>query len=195
MKISVITITYNAADVLPPTLKSVREQDCTDFEHIIIDGASSDDTILLARREGKEGIRIFSEPDKGLYDAMDKGLRAARGEFVLTAAAADTRRGLRVRAELDSPMTLPDIARLYEELYDDHNFTFLSPHAAPYAEVTGTDKIIISLSLAQGKLTIDAVADGHLRGGAGEAVHVMNLLFGLAERTGLALKASEYDAC
>lgn len=90
MKISVITITYNAADVLPPTLKSVREQDCTDFEHIIIDGASSDDTILLARREGKEGIRIFSEPDKGLYDAMNKGLRAARGEFVLFLNAGDT---------------------------------------------------------------------------------------------------------
>ena len=117
------------------------------------------------------------------------------GNVSITAAAADTRRGLRVRAELDSPMTLPDIARLYEELYDDHNFTFLSPHAAPYAEVAGTDKIIISLSLAQGKLTIDAVADGRMRGGAGEAVHVMNLLFGLAERTGLALKASEYDAC
>lgn len=116
------------------------------------------------------------------------------GQVSITAAEVATRRGLRVRAEMETPMTLPDIERLYEELYDDHNFTYLSSRPVPYAEVTGTDKIIISLSLSQGRLTIDAVTDGRMRGSAGEAVHVMNLLFGLAERTGLTLKASEYDA-
>lgn len=102
MKISVITITYNAANVILPTLHSVREQDCNDFEHIIIDGASTDDTILLARHDGKEGIRIISEPDNGLYDAMNKGLRAAKGDFVLFLNAGDT-------------FAAPDILRRYAE--------------------------------------------------------------------------------
>lgn len=90
MKISIITITYNAAGVIGPTLRSVREQTFRDFEHIIVDGASSDDTILIARRDGVRGARIISEPDRGIYDAMNKGLHAAKGDFILFLNAGDT---------------------------------------------------------------------------------------------------------
>ena len=75
--ISVITITFNASETLPLTMASVAEQTFDGFEHLIIDGASSDDTILVARQMGTPGLRIVSEPDKGLYDAMNKGLRMA----------------------------------------------------------------------------------------------------------------------
>lgn len=87
--VSIITITYNASATLLPTLESLREQTCKDFEHIIVDGASSDDTLDIARRHGLPEARILSEPDKGLYDAMNKGLRLAKGEYVLFLNAGD----------------------------------------------------------------------------------------------------------
>ena len=86
--ISVITITFNAESTLPVTLKSVAEQTFDDREHIIIDGASRDKTVDLARKY--EGVRILSEKDKGLYDAMNKGLRMARGRYLIFLNAGDT---------------------------------------------------------------------------------------------------------
>lgn len=86
--ISIITITFNAAGVLEPTMRSVAEQTCRDYEHLIIDGASRDKTLEIARRY--EGVRILSEPDRGLYDAMNKGLRMARGRYMLFLNAGDT---------------------------------------------------------------------------------------------------------
>ena len=87
--ISVITITYNAAETLPVTMESVREQTFRNFEHFIVDGASSDETIMIARRMGKPDLRILSEPDKGLYDAMNKGVRMARGYYLLFLNSGD----------------------------------------------------------------------------------------------------------
>lgn len=86
---SIITITYNAEKVLSPTLLSVRAQSCRCFEHIIIDGASSDSTLLIARRDGIDGIKIFSEPDRGLYDAMNKGIARATGKYLIYLNAGD----------------------------------------------------------------------------------------------------------
>lgn len=93
--VSIVTITFNAAEEIRPTLMSVRNQILPDrfkgaVEHLIIDGASEDDTIGIAGREGIEGIRIVSEPDKGLYDAMNKGLRLAKGDYILFLNAGDT---------------------------------------------------------------------------------------------------------
>lgn len=95
--VSIITITYNAAEVLPATMASVAEQSFRDFEHLIIDGASTDTTLLVAR--SNPDTRIISEPDKGLYDAMNKGLKAARGKYVLFLNAGDAFRGPEVLAE------------------------------------------------------------------------------------------------
>ena len=80
--ISIITITFNAAAHLPATMKSVAEQKCSDFEHIIIDGASSDNTLQIARKLGIPSLRILSEPDKGLYDAMNKAFRMSSGDII-----------------------------------------------------------------------------------------------------------------
>lgn len=94
MRVSIVTITYNAADVLQPTLDSVRMQDHDDLEHIIVDGASTDDTVGIARRyqaaaaDGHE-VSVVSEPDKGLYDAMNKGLSRVSGDYVLFLNAGD----------------------------------------------------------------------------------------------------------
>ncbi|MGN1246316.1 MAG: glycosyltransferase family 2 protein [Muribaculaceae bacterium] len=87
---SIITITYNAEEVLRPTLTSVRGQAFSDFEHIIIDGASRDNTLSVARKYGVEGIKIFSEPDRGLYDAMNKGIARATGRYLIFLNAGDS---------------------------------------------------------------------------------------------------------
>lgn len=86
--ISIITITFNAEKTLPATLESVASQTCRDYEHIIIDGASTDNTLAIARRSPV--ARIISEPDNGLYDAMNKGLSMARGKYVIFLNAGDT---------------------------------------------------------------------------------------------------------
>lgn len=86
--ISVITITYNAASTLPPTLRSVEAQTFSDFEYLVIDGASKDSTVDLA--SACPIAQVFSEPDRGLYDAMNKGLRRAKGRYVLFLNAGDS---------------------------------------------------------------------------------------------------------
>ncbi len=87
---SIITVTYNAANTVGITVESVRNQTFDDFEHLIIDGASSDNTIQIARNSGDQRLVIHSETDKGLYDAMNKGLDMARGQYVLFLNAGDT---------------------------------------------------------------------------------------------------------
>ena len=87
--ISVITITFNAAETLPLTMESVAEQTFKDFEHIVVDGASVDDTIMIARRMGLPALRIISEPDDGLYYAMNKGLKTARGRYLIFLNSGD----------------------------------------------------------------------------------------------------------
>ena len=96
-KISIVTITYNAADVLRVTLDSVLRQHHPCLEHIIVDGASTDGTVDIANayktRSAAEvpehEVSVVSEPDKGLYDAMNKGLRRATGDYVCFLNAGD----------------------------------------------------------------------------------------------------------
>ncbi|MBO4803368.1 MAG: glycosyltransferase [Muribaculaceae bacterium] len=87
---SIITVTWNAASVIMPTLESVRRQTSSDYEMLIIDGASSDDTLAIVKRASIAALRVFSEPDKGLYDAMNKGLARARGRYLVFLNAGDT---------------------------------------------------------------------------------------------------------
>lgn len=87
---SIITVTFNAATTLPPTLRSVGEQTFRDFEYIIMDGASRDNTVALATASGIPGMLVVSEPDKGIYDAMNKALMRAHGKYVLFLNAGDT---------------------------------------------------------------------------------------------------------
>jgi glycosyltransferase involved in cell wall biosynthesis len=81
MKISVITATYNSAATVRDTLTSIRLQDYPDIEHIIVDGRSSDGTLEIVANF-PHIARIVSEKDKGIYDAMNKGIRLATGEVI-----------------------------------------------------------------------------------------------------------------
>ena len=97
IRITYVTITYNAAKVLQRTLDSVLQQDYPNIVHLIVDGASTDDTLKLVddyiARSNAAGnghqVQVTSEPDKGIYDAMNKGLRALDGDYVCFLNAGD----------------------------------------------------------------------------------------------------------
>ena len=82
MKISIITATYNSAKTIRDTIESVLAQSYTNFEYIIVDGASKDDTLKIISEYGDRISKVISEPDKGIYDAMNKGIAAATGDVV-----------------------------------------------------------------------------------------------------------------
>ncbi|MBR2244374.1 MAG: glycosyltransferase [Prevotella sp.] len=92
MKITIITVTYNAAFVLQRTFDSVCTQTYQDIEHLIIDGASKDETVQMAesyKAQVPYKVVIQSEPDQGLYDAMNKGLHKATGDYLIFLNAGD----------------------------------------------------------------------------------------------------------
>ena len=97
IKITYVTITFNAAAVLRRTLDSVLSQDYPEITHLIIDGASTDDTMKIVddyiersnAADNGHRIHVTSEPDKGIYDAMNKGLRSVDGDYVCFLNAGD----------------------------------------------------------------------------------------------------------
>jgi glycosyltransferase involved in cell wall biosynthesis len=82
MKISVITVCFNSEATIAHTLQAVAAQTHPDVEHVIVDGGSRDGTVKLVETLGRNGRVILSEPDKGIYDAMNKGLRLATGDVI-----------------------------------------------------------------------------------------------------------------
>lgn len=89
MKVTLITVCRNAAPVIAGTLESVRQQTHPDIEHIVIDGASTDGTVALLEHWRDRLAVLVSEPDKGIYDAMNKGLRLATGDIIGFVNAGD----------------------------------------------------------------------------------------------------------
>lgn len=87
---SIITVTYNAESTLPPTLASVREQTFDLYEYIVMDGVSKDRTLKLAIDAGIPQAKIFSSKDTGIYDAMNKAIDIATGEYLIFLNAGDT---------------------------------------------------------------------------------------------------------
>ena len=87
-RISVVTPVRNGARFLERTLASLRSQDHGDVEHIVVDGGSTDGTLDLLR--AASGIEWTSQPDSGMYDAINRGLRMASGEIVAYLSADDT---------------------------------------------------------------------------------------------------------
>lgn len=110
-RVSVITICFNSEAVIKKTIESVLNQTYTDIEYIIIDGASKDKTVEIAESckdaFADKGIdfKIFSEPDKGIYDAMNKGISKATGELV----------GLINSGDFYEPQMIETAVKAYEE--------------------------------------------------------------------------------
>jgi N-acetyl-gamma-glutamyl-phosphate reductase len=109
-------------------------------------------------------------------------------------------RGIVARVEVSCDTSKQEVKRMFGEAYSDHNFTYLVGHIPTVADVANTNKCLIAVeyphsheyAFGRPQLHITAVIDNLLKGSAGTAVHCMNLLFGLSERTGLSLKASAF---
>ena len=82
MRITIITVSYNSASTIADTMRSVARQLHPDIEHIVVDGGSTDETLAIIKATGPHVASVVSESDKGIYDAMNKGLLLATGEFV-----------------------------------------------------------------------------------------------------------------
>lgn len=117
-KLSLITITMNSETTLGDTLASIKQQRCKDFEHIAIDGASTDRTLEILENKGLPSTKIFSEPDAGIFDACNKGIQKASGSIIGFLHSDDT---------FNNPSVLEDVRRIFEEeaidiLYGDLAF-------------------------------------------------------------------------
>ncbi len=129
IKFSIITCTYNASEVLQRTLDSVMSQTWGQIEHIIVDGASKDSTMAMAeayrRRSAEEetehDIIIKSEPDRGLYDAMNKGLQLATGDYVVFLNAGDVLPTDETLENISNDVNERSDGRLPAVLYGDTN--------------------------------------------------------------------------
>ena len=82
MKVSIITATYNSSNTIIDTLKSLENQSYPNIEYIIVDGASKDNTLEIVKKYSTKISKIISEPDKGIYDALNKGIDASTGDII-----------------------------------------------------------------------------------------------------------------
>lgn len=114
VKFTVITCTYNAEAEVERTLESVRRQSYPHVGHLIIDGVSKDKTMQMVHRYAEtetenHAISVVCEPDKGLYDAMNKGIRLAKGDYIIFLNAGDKFASdetlAQVAAQIDTPST------------------------------------------------------------------------------------------
>lgn len=105
MKITIITVVFNGEKTIARTLKSVIAQNHVGVEHIIVDGASTDGTLSVLEKFQKNISKLISEPDKGIYDAMNKGLKLASGEIIGILNADDY---------YANPNVLKDICHIFE---------------------------------------------------------------------------------
>lgn len=129
IKFSIITCTYNASEVLQRTLDSVMSQTWGQIEHIIVDGASKDSTMAMteayrrrsAEEETEHDIIIKSEPDRGLYDAMNKGLQLATGDYVVFLNAGDVLPTDETLENISNDVNERSDGRLPAVLYGDTN--------------------------------------------------------------------------
>lgn len=127
-KLSILTVTYQAAQTLPLTLASTAAQTWRGWEHVFVDGGSTDETLGLIEAYAQKNfpVRWISEPDQGLYDAMNKALQLAQGEFVVFLNAGD------------AFWAADTLERLFhaappeaDVLYGDHRYVDLSGHILP----------------------------------------------------------------
>lgn len=113
IRVSIITVTYNSGKTLSKAVESVLNQSVSPFEYIIVDGASTDDTLAIAHKYdeefAKKGIifTIISEPDKGIYDAMNKGIAKASGDIVGMINSDDYYEPCAVETVVDSYLEAP----------------------------------------------------------------------------------------
>jgi glycosyltransferase involved in cell wall biosynthesis len=90
MKVSIITVSFNSESTIAETINSVNNQNYKDIEHIFIDGSSTDQTVKIIRNTSNRKSILVSEPDEGIYNAMNKGIKLATGDIIGILNSDDT---------------------------------------------------------------------------------------------------------
>ena len=116
VKISVVTVCFNSAKTIADTLRSVAAQSHGQVEHIVVDGGSSDGTLAIIERHRAGLAAVISEPDRGVYDAMNKGIARASGEVVGFLNSDDVYADERVLAEVAAAFMRPEVGACYGDL-------------------------------------------------------------------------------
>ena len=116
MKISIITVCYNSAQTIGDTLRSVRDQIFGNIEHIVVDGLSKDNTLSVIATEGAHVTKLVSEADKGIYDAMNKGIALATGEIIGFINADDFYASPDALAKVAAAFSDPNVEACYGDL-------------------------------------------------------------------------------
>jgi glycosyltransferase involved in cell wall biosynthesis len=116
MRITVITVCYNSAAHIADALRSVDSQTWPNVEHLIIDGASSDDTLRIIQAHPMPWRRVISEPDHGIYDAMNKGIRLSKGDVIGFVNSDDFYSSPEVLATVARVFTDPSVDACYGDL-------------------------------------------------------------------------------
>jgi glycosyltransferase involved in cell wall biosynthesis len=117
LKISVITVTYNCAATLEQTIQSVLLQDYEDVEYIVVDGQSTDDTLSIIRKYRHKIAQFVSEKDKGLYDALNKGIGMATGDVIGILHADDFYTNDQVLTQVAETFKKSDCDAVYADLF------------------------------------------------------------------------------
>ena len=116
MRFSIVTVVRNAAAQIGDTLQSVRLQTGVDVEHLVVDGASTDGTLDVIRQHGQHVARSVSEPDRGIYDAFNKGLALATGDVIAFLNAGDTYIGDEVLAGIQGQFASHDVDAVFGDV-------------------------------------------------------------------------------
>ena len=110
MKVSIVTVCFNSAATIEDTIRSVHKQEYENIEHVIVDGGSTDGTVDIVKKYNGRIKKFISEPDEGIYDAMNKGLHLAQGDVVAFLNADDV---------YVSPTVISDVAAVLQADHTD----------------------------------------------------------------------------
>ena len=134
-KISVITVTYNCQESIGKTMKSVLTQTYQDMEYLIIDGNSVDDTIKIARLLANFNTKIYSELDNGIFDAMNKGIEKATGDWIIFMNAGDTFADIDVCSKIFCKDYDKEVGVVFGNVYSSDNGTIKEFSMTPFFDV------------------------------------------------------------
>lgn len=124
-KVTIITVCFNAEEVIEKTIKSVLSQTYLNKEYIVVDGASTDHTVIIIDQYRDKIDKIISEKDYGIYDAMNKGIRNASGEWLIFLNAGDVFASKSVLEEIFTNGISTNISFLYSDAYMQYGSTKL----------------------------------------------------------------------